>query len=803
MTRARIRLAVALTALAAIAFELALMRALAFRFWHHFAAMVIAVALLGFGASGTVLVFLRRRVARAPHAWLGGAAVAFALSVPISLHLSNWVRLDVPLLAWDRGQIWRALAIEAAMIAPFFLAALALGAALMDRPNRMPGHYGANLIGSGLGALGAVGLMAALTVEQLLAAVSLIALTAGAIAMPWRRRVAWVVAPVGLAALAVNIFAPARLTVSPYKTMPQLLAMPNVERVYQAEGPMGRLDVIEGPSIHHAPPMSIGYTRPLPSHALLLLDGEPAGAIYDCDRRDDWAFMDHTPFAAAHHLRPDASVLVIGAGGGAEVGLAVFHGSGRVAALEVNADVIAAVTGPLAERGGRIFLRPEVELIAQEARGYLTRTDEAFDLIQVPILEAFGAAGAGLYAAQESYLYTTEAVGLMLDHLSDRGVLSLTRWVKLPPRDGLRVFDTAAQALRRRGLAPEEHLAMVRGLMATTVLVSAAPLAPGDVDALRRFCRERSFDLCYAPGLAADETNQYNRLPEPYYYDAARELLSERREGFLAQYPFDVAATTDDRPYFGHFFGRRSLAFLSDQAGSLGRAHLEMGTVLLAVALAQTTVLAVILILLPLAPGLRSLRLTGPKLAALLYFLLLGAGFMLLEIGFLQKLILYLAHPVYAAAVAIASFLVFAGLGSIVSRRWPAGARTIGIAAGAVAVLGVAYALGLDWWLAATQGQALWLRFVLASVTVAPLALAMGHLFPTALRLTGSADAALVPWAWAVNGCASVVAAVAAPLLAMGIGFTRMTFLAVGLYVLAGGTGWLLPDPWRRRRQSI
>ncbi|MHC4985995.1 MAG: spermidine synthase family protein, partial [Planctomycetota bacterium] len=374
MSSARIRLAVALTALAAVALELALMRALAIRFWHHFAAMVIAVALLGFGGSGTALVLLRKRVARRPRLWLGGTAVAFGLSVPICLNVSALIRLDINLLAWDPSQIWRILAIEALLIAPFFLAATALGVALMDRTGRVPGHYAANLIGSGLGAVGAVALMAVLPTERLLTVVSLTALAAGLVAIPWRR-VAWVAAPAALIVVAVNVLAPVRLAISPYKSLPQLLAMPNVQRIYRTEGPMGQLDVLEGPGLHHAPPMSIAYTQPLPNHALLILDGEPAGAVYDCDGRGDWAFMDQTPFAASYHLRADASVLVIGAAGGPDVGLAVFHESPRIVALELNADVIAAVTGPLAERGGRVLLRPEVELIEREARGYLAQTD--------------------------------------------------------------------------------------------------------------------------------------------------------------------------------------------------------------------------------------------------------------------------------------------------------------------------------------------------------------------------------------------------------------------------------------------
>lgn len=168
---------------------------------------------------------------------------------------------------------------------------------------------------------------------------------------------------------------------------------------------------------------------------------------------------------------------------------------------------------------------------------------------------------------------------------------------------------------------------------------------------------------------------------------------------------------------------------------------------------------------------------------------------MLLEMGFLYKLRLYMAHPIYAAAAVIASFLMFAGVGSIVSRRWRASPRRVmTVAAAAVVVISLAYVFGLSGWLSLTQRFGVWVRFVVVAATIAPLAAAMGHMFPTALRTISGTSAALVPWAWAVNGFASVSATVAAPLLAMEIGFARLTLAAVACYALAAGLARLLPE---------
>ena len=200
--------------------------------------------------------------------------------------------------------------------------------------------------------------------------------------------------------------------------------------------------------------------------------------------------------------------------------------------------------------------------------------------------------------------------------------------------------------------------------------------------------------------------------------------------------------------------------------------------------------MALVLILVPLVPGVGALRGVRGRAAALGYFGLLGAGFMLLEMGFLQKLILYLAHPIYSAAVVIASFLVFAGLGSYLSHHWPAQRRrVIALAATAVVVVASVYLLGLDAWLGRTQANPMWARLLISAGLIAPLAVAMGHLFPLALRGLAEAAPKLVPWAWAVNGFASVAATVGAPLLAMSVGFSRLVLIAMGAYALAGLLG--------------
>lgn len=794
----RLRIAVALVSLATIGLELALMRALSFRFWHHFAYMVISLALLGFGASGTMLTLLRTRVLRRPNRWLWSFALVFALSILLVPRAAQHVPLNVHSLAWDLWQFVNVLVLALVLFVPFFLAGAVVGIALMDKPGRIGGHYAANLVGSGLGAVLAILAMHVLATGQLVAALAVVAYIAAALLLEWRKpRAALAGATVGIVIILLSCLAPWEPAASQYKRLSQARNTPGTRTIYRTEGPLGRLDVIAGPHIHDAPGLSLQYALEhpdgVPPQVVLLADGDRAGLVFRCPRREDWVFMDYTTPAAVYHLYSRPRVLVVGAGGGTGIGLARYHNSAEIVALEANPQIIGAMTGPLRDRGGDIYLRENVTVVNRGARGYLAGTGRKFDIIQVP---AVGASSAGLYDTQESYLYTVESFEQMLDHLAGDGALCITRPAATPPRDELRALDMAAVALRRRRLDPTRHIAMIRNWATVSVIVFATPVTAERAAALRGFCQRRGFDLCALPGLQRSEANREHQLPEPYYYDAARALLGPERDAFVRDYMFDLRPATDDRPYFFHTFRWRALRALRTQVAGMSPAYLQLGYLLSVAALAQGVLVAAVLILLPLAGRARSLARARRRTAIFGYFLMLGLGFMLLEMGFLQKLILYLAHPIYSAAAVIAGFLVFGGLGSQVSHLWAAPPKRV-VTAAAVAVLGISllYAFGMDGWLALTQPQAIWLRFLVACATIAPLAFAMGHMFPVGLRLVGVSQPAVVPWAWAVNGFASVVATVGTPLLAAEVGFSRVIFAAVFCYAFAGIIVRWLPDP--------
>ncbi|HSC01418.1 MAG TPA: SAM-dependent methyltransferase, partial [Burkholderiaceae bacterium] len=404
----------------------------------------------------------------------------------------------------------------------------------------------------------------------------------------------------------------------------------------------------------------------------------------------------------------------------------------------------------------------------------------------------------GLYALSENYLYTVQALRDDLRLLEPGGLLAITRWVALPPRDALKLFAAAVAALQRSGVAdPASRLALVRSWQTSTLLVKNGAFSGEDIAAIKAFCSERSFDVAFYPGMKPQEANRFNVVAPPDLFDGATALLGEGKDEFVRNYKFHIAPATDDKPHFFHFFKWRSLPELLSLKEQGGLPLLEWGYPVLVATLGQAMLASLLLIAAPAAwvtrVGARrrdGMPPAAPRHRVLVYFAAIGFAFMFIEIAFIQKFVLFLSHPLYAVAVVLFAFLLFAGFGSATSKRWHGGSAPLlrhaeAAVVGAIA-LAAALCLGLLPWLlqhaVALQDA---LKIVVSAALIAPLAFFMGMLFPMGLARVEAGDARLVPWAWAVNGCASVTGAVLATLLAIHIGFTAVVVAALAMYALA------------------
>jgi len=454
--------------------------------------------------------------------------------------------------------------------------------------------------------------------------------------------------------------------------------------------------------------------------------------------------------------------------------------------VELNPQMVQLVRHEFAGYGGAIYESPGVRVFEREARGFVASSERNYDLIQLALLDSFSASSAGLYALSENYLYTVEAFGEFIGHLRPGGILSVTRWLKLPPRDGLKAFATALEALEQAGVKdPGAHLAMVRSWNTTTLLVGEHAFRETQIEALKNFSEHRWFDLVWYPGMDGTEANRFNQLQQAWLHEGAVSLLGGGREEFFDAYKFNVRPATDDRPHFFHFLKWSSIPEILALRGQGGLPLLEQGYLLLVATLIQAALASLVLILLPLSfrkHQLLNRRVRGGRIA--LYFLAIGMAFMLIEIAFIQKFILFLSHPIYAVAVVLAAFLVFAGLGSALSHRWT-DKPVLGRVVAGIVLIALAYLALLPGLFDGLMHLEDSIKILVAAALIAPLALLMGMPFPLGLGRVAKQAPDWIPWAWAVNGCASVVSAVLATVLAIHTGFMFVVILALALYGLA------------------
>lgn len=791
-------IAVSFISAAAIGYEVLLMRLLSIVQWHYFAYMIISLALLGYGASGTFIALAGNRLlSRFPVAFLASAAL-MAITLVASFAVGQRIPFNSLEVVWDARQFLYLMALYLLLFVPFFCAAACIGLTFAKHREIISRIYFSDLLGAGTGALAIILALFVLRPEDGLRLLAGMALMAAALASLDHslRLPRWLAPTIVVGAIALPLALPQgwlALRMSEFKGLSQVLEVMDTRVLSEHSSPLGMLTVVKSPTIpfRYAPGLSLNATQEPPPQLGVYTDGDALSVITRYDgRREALAYLDQLSSALPYHLLQNPKVLILGAGGGMDVLLARYHRAGSIDAVELNPQFVDLVRNTYADFTGRLYQAPDIRIHIGEARGFVASGRERYDLIQVALLDSFAASSAGVYALNESYVYTVEAIREYLKHLTPGGLLAITRWLKLPPRDNLKLFATAIEALRAMGVEqPDRRLALIRSWKTATLLVKKGSFGVDDINAIRRFTAERSFDVAYYPGMPAAEANRYNVLDESYLYNGAMALLGDRRDDFLERYKFYIAPATDDRPHFFHFFKWRTLPELLSKRDQGGVTQVEWGYLILVATLVQAALASVLLILWPLWKTQRG-RKRQPRARMGLYFLALGLAFMFIEMAFIQKFILFLSYPLYAVAVVLAAFLIFAGLGSAYSARLARrrrDARISPITFAVMAIVGIAliylYLLPeIFYWFMLLSDVS---KILITIALIAPLAFYMGMPFPLGLSKVSTAAPEFIPWAWGINGSASVLSAVLAALLAIHFGFTVVIMLALVLYLIA------------------
>jgi len=797
--RQSVALSVALVSAAVLGFEISLMRMLLVASWHHFAFVVISIAMLGFGVSGTFLSVFRGWFSRHGDGALLALAAATAAAMPLCSLLAGHMPVEarfLPTLLWRQLGMW--LAYWAVLTIPFLLGASVIGLGLMRSHERMPAVYGANLLGSAGGCIAAPLVMHIVRPEWL-------PLVWGVCAMPavlWApyRTVRARGAVAAGCAIIVGVWLCAdrpRIQCDPYKYaghLERLARQGSASCIATVIGPRSVVGLWRSEVFHDLPFLSSGVAPP-PLDAMVI-DGHWAGSVLRITETPQAAVVDRTLVAAAYAMcgaRP--RVLLLGETGSTNMWLALRHAPESVDVVQGDPGVIHML------RRFSSVVRGNVQLVTAEPRHFVEHSNGQYDLIQLVSLQGSAVGSAGMAGLGQDHLATVEGITACLRRLSPGGLIVTGRGIQTPPRDSLKLLGTLIEALRRIGVNnPQDHIAMFRDYQWVCILASASPWSAEQIQSMRRSFSERELTPVYYPGIQPGELNQPDALPGPaggvgdWYYHAAMELFSARAERFIAQWLFDIRPATDDRPFFHDFGKLRLIGALRRTLGDLWLTRVELAFLFVLGTIAAVAVVGVVMTIAPLLllPDLRHGR---GKTSTAAYFAAIGLAYMVLEMTLLSRMTHLIGDPVQAASVTIAGFLVFSSAASLVAQRLlKKGGRSLGgIVVALVCVAGVELAL-LGRLAHLAGALPLPGRYGMALLAIAPLAFLMGFPMPLALWRVDRAQPSLIPWAWGVNGFASVLAAPAATAIGMAWGFTYAGAAAMVLYLLAAAVFRRLPQ---------
>jgi hypothetical protein len=776
---------------AIIAFQLALMQLISVAQWHHFAYMIISVAMLGFGASGTLLALFRSRLL----GWspwlvpllmsLSGAMMMGAFAVA----RLNVFRFDVYLLFVDASQFPVLAANYLIFFLPFLTGALAIGILFIKNARHIGTYYFSNLLGSGAGGLLALLLAAWVHPMQGPVLIGLLSVGAGVLAAAGRRRVLLLL--LNLSAIAVAgllMKSPSDIPLSEYKSLARTMNLPEARIVHTRPDMQGLIQVVASPALRYAPALSLSHAGEAPVRKHLFVNGDLLGPIPRFGPETSGHILDHTTMALPYVMKERQSVAVLHAGTGAAVAQALARDARRVDAVMENRGVLRLLQTCFAEETGGMFLRDPVHAWATQVRHFLASAPAGhFDLIVLPLMDAFGGT-AGLNALREDYSMTQEAFSQMWDCLLPDGVIAVSSWVDYPARTALKLLTTLVETARSKGVTePRDHIAALRSWGTITFVLKKEPLDSAEVQRIRAFGAGMFFDPALLPGLDASERTAYNALDDPSLLEVMDRIMAGDPE-VGRDYAFMIRPATDDKPYFSQFLRLDRLRQLGDAFGQQQLPFLELGFLIVLVTLLQGLLLALLLILLPLYRLKRSPR---KKTGTLLYFGAIGLGYMFVEIILIQRFVLYLGHPVFALTSVISTMLIASGAGSLLSDRLRATPRLTARLALAVAGLMAAYALLLPPLIQGTLPDPPACRILISLLVIGLPAFVMGMLFPLGVRHLSLRDSSQIPWAWGINGCLSVVSTSVATLIAVEAGFRAVMGVAIGSYLLASAVFFL------------
>lgn len=766
---------IALSSFSALLLELSLTRLFSVVLFYHFAFLAISIALLGLGAGG-VYAHLRKEAlnSRSLRTIAAVCAVTTAIAIPIALEIVLHVPVSLNITG---GNFLRLTAIYAFSAVPFFLTGLQFSVIFARESSRIPRLYGADLLGGALACVAVVPLLNWLGAPNVVLFSALIAAVAAVVWSATREsRKLTLALATGIIALIILNHSGRLMDVVWAKGSRR-------ENVAFARwNAISRVEVDNGDD----------------GSKVIVIDADANTFIMNGDPQrwegSEWEdmLMDSSA-AVANVLRPHGSYAIIGPGGGVDVLRALGNGSPSVTGIEINPIIANTIMrGRYADFAYHLYQRPEVHLHVADGRSFIRSTTEKYDVLEMTLVDTWASTAAGAFALSENNLYTTQAFREYFEHLKPDGMVAVTRWEFEVPREALRVVSVATEALHQLGVKDvSRHFIVVsqdqldEDGINVSVLAKKSEFTPEEEDTVRHYVAQHSpLQVLYTPSTQGN--NAFSRL-----------IMSNDPYSFSRRYPYNVTPVSDDAPFF--FFTLKPGRILHLRTRHSMDWKVNLGFAVLAMLLVISLVAVLAFLVLPLLIKRVASNRPAP---ALFYFVAIGLGYILVEVTFIQRFVLFLGHPTYALTVVIFLMLLSSGAGSVASKNWLSNSRRIwipliSIVAALIIYVGILPGL-LDYFVGAAFGA----KLAISAALLIPLGFVMGMPFPSGLRAfsdggdergTGNS----IEWAWAMNAASSVLGSVLAIVIAIEFGLNVTLACGAAAYALA-----LLLNPKLRVRTS-
>lgn len=768
---------------ATLLLEISLTRIFSVSLWYNFAFMIISIAFLGFGFAGSILA-IKPIMEKNFEKNLSLFSIIFSFSVIISFILTQQIPFDPFKITWDKNQIFYISLYYPLIAMPFFFSGLIICGVFSKISENANKIYFFNLIGSGIGSFLVIFSFSFLGESTIIlpSIFGAIATVFFLLSLSKKSAICFVL---GFTIFLFLVYSSnlLEIKISEYKDLSRIKNYPDSRILYTKWNSFSRVDLIESKTIRYAPGLSLEYKDILPKQIGVTIDGDSLNVVTKFENLSQLRFLEYLPNSLAYDLvdnKNNKKVLIIEPKGDLDIILALYKNSSFVEISEPN-PLIAEILFD------QTFLKSlqneKVRINVEDGRTFIKKIKEKYDIIFISLTDDIVKNSVGIYSLNENYLFTKEAFKELYSHLSEQGFLVVTRWIQHPPRDSIRIISIAVDALENLNENPSERIAYIRGYSTVTLFLKKTPLREEDVEKIKKFSKEKKFDLIYYPKISKEDTNIYNKLPEPFFYQMTQEILFGDRKKLYSEYLLDISSTTDEKPYFFSFFRLEKIPELYSSLGKKWEPFFESGFLVFLVFF-QALFFTIILIFSPLHFFKKIKKKIDGKFYILSYFFAIGLGYMLIEISLIQKFILFLGQPIFSISLVISSLLIFSGLGSLFSEKLKINflKKIIFL----LSVLILSYLIILPLIFNQFLGESLFFRILISLLTLIPISFLMGMPFPLGIKISSRiGKGELVSWSFATNAIASVLASVLGIIFALNFGFSAVLIFSALIYLLS------------------